>query len=122
MTTDLCTRCRGEVVEVEVVPVRRLEGSHYGKAEGAPYAGSLASVCSKCDSFQGDRCDKCGGRVLWEWHGPGQAMWVCETCGDADIALHMPPRPITWRCEVCGNGYYSWTEPTRRICSGCRVS
>ncbi len=117
-----CSECAGTVVEVEVVPVKRLEGPQYGKAQGAAVSGSLARVCSKCSSFQGQTCDKCGGRVLWEWHGPGQAVWVCESCSDSDIALHAPPRPVRWRCASCDMPYYSWGEPTQRICRNCRTA
>lgn len=119
MTGDSCNKCGGVVVDVEVVPVQRLEGAQYGKAEGVAVSGTLASVCSKCDAFQGESCDECGGRVLFEWHGPGQALWVCETCGDMDLALHAPPRPFRWRCEICDAPYYSWLEPSQKICREC---
>jgi ribosomal protein L24E len=122
MTEDSCSFCGGTVTEIEVAPVRRLEGTRYGRSEGAPFAGTVATICSLCERFQGQNCDECGGRVLWEWHGPGQALWVCEACGDSDIALHRPPRPVTWKCSVCGNAYYTWGEPPERACSTCKKS
>ena len=120
MTAAPCTQCGGSVIDVEIVPERRLEGAHYGKAEGAAVAGTLMAVCSECESFQGERCSDCGGKVLWEWHGPGQALWVCEDCGDTDIALHAPPRPVTWRCKACDEGFYSWVEPSEKVCKSCK--
>jgi hypothetical protein len=120
MTRGACAACGGEILQVEVVPVERLAGPEYGPVEGAAVAGSLADICSRCDRFAGQACDKCGGRVLWEWHGPGQALWACEDCGDSDLALHMPPKPHTWKCSKCDGGYYSWTLPADpAICASC---
>ena len=68
-----------------------------------------------------ERCARCGGEVVMEWVGPGQAFWVCEACGDSDLALHNPPRPHTFTCRVCGEGYYQWTPVTDPICSECRA-
>src|SRR5687768_3716718 len=102
MTADVCAACGGAVVDIEVAPVQRLAGVHFASAAGVPVAGSLAATCSDCGQFAGERCDLCRGRVLWQWDGPGQALWVCETCGDTDIALQAPMRPHTWTCSKCG--------------------
>jgi hypothetical protein len=79
VTAEICSMCGGEVVEAEVTPIQMWQGF--------AMAGSLASVCSLCGHFAGRVCDRCGGGVLWEWHGPGQALWVCEGCADSDLAL-----------------------------------
>lgn len=109
----ICPKCGGEVFDAEVTPVQ--------KWEGMPIAGRLAAMCSRCGEFAGDLCEKCGGRWLWQWDGPGQALWICEGCGDVDIALHMPPRPCTWTCSRCTRGFYSWELPAEPpICPDCR--
>jgi hypothetical protein len=111
MTT--CPKCDGEVVDIEVTLVQH--------SEGMPMAGCLASVCSECGEFAGELCDACGGRWLWRWDGPGQAIWICEGCGDADIAWHMPVRPHTWTCLRCSRGFYGWIQPAEpAICTSCR--
>jgi len=70
MTAEVCSTCGGDVVETEVTPIQMWEGF--------AIAVSLASLCSLCGHFAGEACAKCGGRVLWEWHGPGQALWVAR--------------------------------------------
>ena len=122
MADDVCATCGGNIIQIEVVPITRLVGPEYGRAEGAAVSGSVADVCSHCDRFAGELCDKCGGRVLWEWHGPGQALWVCEGCEESDIALQAPPRPHTWKCSGCGHASYSWTPPVQSlVCVSCRA-
>jgi hypothetical protein len=103
MNRDECAACGGEIVQLEVVPVERLAGPEYGSVEGTAVAGSLADVCSRCDRFAGQACDKCRGRVLWEWRGPGQALGLrglrrCRlstTC--ATEASYLEMLPVPWR-------------------------
>lgn len=108
--------CGGEATMEEVTPVVTWEGY--------AMSGRLAEVCSVCGIFLGQRCSICGGRWLWEWSGPGQAIWVCEDCGETDIALHNPPRPHTWKCSICGQGYYSLgsppSDPPVWVCAKCK--
>jgi hypothetical protein len=80
---ERCSLCRGPVSEREISSIE-----YWGDwAVG----GRLAKMCERCGVFNGERCE-CGGQVVLELCGPGQALWVCDECDYCDIAFFSPPR------------------------------